>query len=252
MQARLRTLAEFNAYLGSFPRPEQVMSAMVRGPLSIYGARSGVLMLATNPSELRMISHFGHVDAEVARYHRFPMELDPQVTKAFREQQVVIRDAQELATTIPAYCLDSELWQEMMRRNEIRQFVYAPIVSEGASLGTFTFTVPSTLPWSAVDDEFIHVISVSMGLWISNDRARLQESHLTIDFERDVPLAITKRQTQILTLVERGKSNDAIAATLGYSLSTVKAELRTICRMLRTNDRHDAAKRARELALIAA
>jgi len=54
----------------------------------------------------------------------------------------------------------------------------------------------------------------------------------------------------ILRLVELGKSNASIAMALGYSASTVKAEMQKALRALKVNDRVAAAKRARDLGLL--
>lgn len=252
MQTKLRTLAAFNAYLGSFPRPEQVMSALIRGPLATYSARSGIMMHAASPSELTLVSHVGHLDAELARYRTFPINVDVPFTRAFREQVIMITEAHDIAQKIPAYSIDANLWATMLERLQIVQFVTCPIVGEGASMGSFSFTVPHELAWMPIDDEFMHALSSSLGLWMSNSRSQMDSVRPNFDVEIDLPLSITERQLRILLMVEQGKCNDSIARALGYSLSTVKAELRLVCRVLRAHDRHDAVVRARELSILAA
>ena len=56
----------------------------------------------------------------------------------------------------------------------------------------------------------------------------------------------------MLRLIEEGKTNTSIAATLGFSDSTVKLEIRRLLQMLRAPDRETAVRKAREYGLLPA
>lgn len=58
---------------------------------------------------------------------------------------------------------------------------------------------------------------------------------------------LTARQVEVLRLVERGRSNKAIAKTLDLSMSTVKTHLRTIFSLLEARSRTEAVAKGRDL-----
>ncbi len=62
--------------------------------------------------------------------------------------------------------------------------------------------------------------------------------------------ALSEREIEILRLVTSGLSNQEIADTLFVSVGTVKKHVYNICRKLNTNNRTQAAARARELGLL--
>jgi DNA-binding CsgD family transcriptional regulator len=66
----------------------------------------------------------------------------------------------------------------------------------------------------------------------------LQEQLLTIDFTR---LGLTRRESDVLLWVTRGKSNEEIGLILGISLRTVKKHLEQLFRKLDVESRTAAA-----------
>jgi two-component system nitrate/nitrite response regulator NarL len=64
------------------------------------------------------------------------------------------------------------------------------------------------------------------------------------------PLPLTKRQTEVLQMLDRGLSNKAIGRELELSERTVKAHITAIFKSLRVTNRSEAVEFARRAALI--
>lgn len=69
---------------------------------------------------------------------------------------------------------------------------------------------------------------------------------------RDLPptLALSRREREILRLVEAGLSNLEIAQQLVIDMNTVKSHLHRIYQRLRVRSRHQAVKHARTLQML--
>jgi DNA-binding CsgD family transcriptional regulator len=77
----------------------------------------------------------------------------------------------------------------------------------------------------------------------------LEESRVGFAPGALAPLGLTPRESEVLTLVARGASNDAIARTIGARARTVAKHLERIHRKLGVESRAAAAARAHEVAL---
>jgi NarL family two-component system response regulator LiaR len=62
--------------------------------------------------------------------------------------------------------------------------------------------------------------------------------------------SLTQRETEVLKLLSQGQTNPQIAQNLLFSVSTVKAHVRSILTKLGVSDRTQAAVRAIEVGLI--
>lgn len=247
---RLESLAQFTQYLTSMPDPQKVSSALARGPLSIFGARALRIMIALDDDRLVLVSDHGHSEEESSRYREISLHLDVPLTHSYREGRILRMDARQAVVDVPAYAMDKRLWDEMLTRLGATTMISAPIVSDGAAIGAYSMLVADLRAWEDVDDAYLTVISATLGLWMSHSHNGISESldapHPTLD----ASLSLTKRQVTILHLIDHGRSNDAIGAALGYSVSTVKAEMQAIHRTLRTHDRSSAVARAYELGIL--
>jgi DNA-binding CsgD family transcriptional regulator len=73
------------------------------------------------------------------------------------------------------------------------------------------------------------------------------ERQLHCPVERLMPLGLGKRESEVLSWVARGKTNDDIATILGLSVKTVKKHLERIFDKLGVDSRTAAAARALEV-----
>ena len=247
---RLESLAQFTQYLTSMPDPQKVASALSRGPLSLFGARALRIMIALDDDRLVLVSDFGHSEEESSRYREISLNVEVPLTHAYRESRILRMDARQAVVDVPAYAMDQRLWDEMLTRLGANTIISSPIISDGAAIGAYTLLVADLRAWEEVDDAYLTLISSILGLWMSNAHNGVHESLDAPHPNLDASLSLTRRQVTILHLIDHGRSNDAIGAALGYSLSTVKAEMQAIHRTLRTRDRTSAVARAYELGIL--
>lgn len=247
---RLESLAEFMRFLTTMPDPEKVASALTRGPLAVFGARSSRIMIAPDDAKLVLVSQYGHTPLEASRYREISFDVDVPFTRACRDSRIVRVDARTMPLEVPAYSIDVELWNAMLDRLNAHVLIAVPIISDGAAIGAFSLMVSEEVAWEEVDDAFLLVLSATLGLWMSHSHSGIRESLDTPHPDLDAALNFSTRQVTILHLIDHGRSNEAIAASLGYSLSTIKAEMQAIHRTLRTHDRTSAVARAYALAIL--
>jgi DNA-binding CsgD family transcriptional regulator len=244
-------LPPFLHFLGSFPEPASVARALVTGPLAPLDARTCIIMLAHEDVELRCISTHGFIDAVDDRYRTISLRLDMSIVIAYREGRTIATGLQGFSETHAALSLDKPVWDELLAVLGPGTVIDAPIVSEGTPLGSVGLVCAERGEWDATDFALVDGVCSALGLWITHPRSRVELKLRAWETHGDERLDLTERQRRILQMVELGKSNAAIAATLGYSESTVKQEVLRVMRVLRATDRHDAVRRARDIGLLA-
>lgn len=119
-----------------------------------------------------------------------------------------------------------------------------PIVSRGIVVGVYGADGAAEHPLTLDDITLLEAIADAIALWL--DRGPRPGT------ARTILTTLTPRQQRVLVLVLAGSTNSAIAASLGSSPATVKAELRAVNGLLGTTDRRQAARRALELDLLVA
>jgi DNA-binding CsgD family transcriptional regulator len=111
--------------------------------------------------------------------------------------------------------------------------VTVPILGAEQALGVLGVNLRDGFPLSAWLEHVLWVAADLMALVLLDDRAAPAGS-------RDA-LRLTRRQADVLhELVERGASNEQIAASLGLSARTVKVYLRAVYRQLGVRRRGEA------------
>ena len=108
--------------------------------------------------------------------------------------------------------------------------------------------------WTWFDYAFMEGMCAAVALWqhinMLNESLWLAQSQNT-QFRRR-PRGLKERQVQVLELLAEGKSNASIAKSLGFSLSTVKADVQMLLELLGAKTRSDAVERAMLAGLIPA
>ena len=155
-----------------------------------------------------------------------------------------------MARTVPAFAMDVDMWGAMRARLDVQTAISVPIIANGAGVGVFGLLVSQEQSWQPVDDALLDVISAALGLWMTHSHNGIREALETPQSGADESLSLTARQVTILHLVDQGRSNEAIAGALRFSVSTVKAEMQVIHRTLRSHDRAGAIARAYELSIL--
>ena len=241
-------LPQFLRFLNALPAPNAVARALQLGPLAPLDMGAVGIVRLTGET-LEVLGTHGYTQEEVDRYFRIPLGVSTPFTRAVEKGEVLIDDMDSLLDTFEALRMDAELWQKIMDRLGKSQAVSAPIVLQGTVIGAFGGITRSKRTWTSQDFALFDGLSAALGLWMTNPLTELPTPDRLV-IRSDDCIHLTDRQRRILSLVETGRSNTAIAQSLGYSVSTIKQELQRAMRATRTHDRLQAARRARELQLL--
>ena len=151
----------------------------------------------------------------------------------------------------PALAIDRHIWDPFLDRVGRRDAVCVPITSGGRPVGAIALLCTPRTSWGPADLAILEAVGAALGLWATHPGSGVTTALAPGAAEPDGNvLKLTDRQIAILRLAEDGASNSAIAAALGYSISTVKQEIQRVLRTLRAVDRAAAAERARGLGLL--
>ena len=118
-----------------------------------------------------------------------------------------------------------------------------PLIASGTSVGVVGFTCREPHSWSSLEISLLVALGAAMGVWLSAQSTG--PAHQPVD-----TVQLTPRQRRILMCVLRGRTNAAIASSLGYSNSTVKQDISRAMRHLGASTRYEAATRAADLGLL--
>ncbi len=244
-------LPQFLRFLSSHPSPNDVVHALVRGPLARYSATSGALWVAAGDRELRLIGSYGNTPASDVRYSTVPTHLRLPVVESFRDGALISASLADLPGRYPLLDLDEELWAAIRERHAQATLLDAPITSAGKAIGVVGLNLDVAFEPTPLDESFLTGVTAALGMWLSHPATPIPEP-VWLASELAEPMALTQRQQDILQLVLADSSNGEIADALGYSRSTVKQELHRAMLSMRASNRLVAAERAWELGLIRA
>lgn len=246
---QLRPSPQFWEFLAAFPHPVTVPRAMALGPLANFDAKGAFLSFPHEGEFLRTMGAYGFTDDEMDRYAIVPLSLASPMSEAYSSGQVHIVPFAQMPTLYEVVRVDQELWSALGTRFGNGDVVHVPVTAQGTTLGVMGFYTNETRAWDARDVSYLEGLCAALGIWATHPLSGVQTPEIWRPVGESM-LVLSERQQVILRLVEVGKSNAAIALALGYSPSTVKAELQKVLRSLRVNDRVAAASRARELGLL--
>jgi DNA-binding NarL/FixJ family response regulator len=243
----LAGLPTFLHYLATFPEPADVVGALHRGPMAHLSAPSVFLWRLADGRELVRLGSSGHTREEAERYAVIPLDVDTAAVRAVRTRTIQVDDVAAFPRDNYA-ALDEQLLSAMIQRLAAAAIVSAPIVHGGRAIGVLGFAV--TRPWADIDiaPAVTAALTGALAVWLTHPQAGLADT--VSPSAREWSMAFTPRQRNILALVEEGRANTSIAMRLYVSESSVKQDLMQAMRVLRTSDRHVAAKRARMLGLL--
>jgi len=247
VSATMASLPQFVRYLATFPPPQKVVEALIAGPLAQLGARSALLSeLREHEGVLVTLGATGLSAEEEERYGVIPVEVRLPVTVALESRSVVVS---EIADFGPEYVggFDAEISERIVDRWGDVRLVSAPILHADRIVGALGFITAQ--PWDdgPVQRTVVDTLTAALGVWMTHPQAGLD--HATPP-PREWSLAFSARTREVLRQVEAGEATPAIAASLGVSESSIKADLQAAMKALRTSDRHEAAERARLLGLL--
>jgi DNA-binding NarL/FixJ family response regulator len=127
--------------------------------------------------------------------------------------------------------------------------LFIPITVQATAVGAALVTLHRTVSWDPDTWNFMTGVQSLLSLYMRvTERVWLPIRPTNPDFA--IHQGLTDRQRAILQLVARGKSTTAIAARIGFSSATIKADLRRAMLTLEVADRQLAVQRAQDLGLI--
>lgn len=246
---QLRPSPHFWTFLAAFPHPVTVPRAMALGPLSNFDAKGAFLAFPHEAGYLRTMGGYGFTDEEMDRYAVVPLSVPSPMGEAYLNSEVTVLSFHDLPKTYEVVRIDPEIWGQMADRFGEGDVVHVPITAQGTTLGVLGFYTNERRKWTSKDVSYLEGLCAAVGIWATHPLSGVQTPEIWRPVGETM-LVLSDRQRVILRLVEAGKSNAAIAMALGYSSSTVKAEIQKVLRALKVNDRGTAAERARELGLL--
>lgn len=120
------------------------------------------------------------------------------------------------------------------------------LIQQALNLGALGF-IPKAYPREAMLTGLRQVLGGEMYI---PEEVQLALERLPSSGVSGAPALLSKRQSQVLQLLEQGNSNQQIAQVLFISESTVKTHLNTIFQILQVSNRVSCLQRAREMGLV--
>ena len=231
------------------PTGDALVEALARGPMSIYQPLA-VAIYAPIPdrSALTRRGSFGFVTS--TRHEAIPTSWDYPITRAFLTGEAVVVKTTEIDDRYPLMGGWAKYVRQPAAPSAEVTILGLPLVYAGTAVGACTLVCEHAEPWSWFDYAFTEGVCAAMALWQRIDDLK---SSLPIEVtvhSRSRPLGLSERQQRVLQLLAEGTSNSSIARMLGFSLSTVKAEVQVILELLEAKSRKEAVTRATRVGLL--
>lgn len=247
MRPTLAGIPQFVRYLSAFPPASRVTEAALRGPLSHVGGRTLFLWQVRDGGLLTAVGAYGHTAEEIGRYAQVPLDVDGLSARAVNSRTTVVEDLARPDLSALSR-LDGTMLQGLVTRTSSRFAVNVPVFHAGEVVGAYGLSADETWDPDGAAPAILDAVASALAIWMTHPRAEVSRAEVSASHEWS--LAFTARQQDVLRLVDTGLSTPAIAATLGVSESSVKADLQRAMRALRTSDRREASRRARTLGLL--
>ena len=225
--------------------PDEVAAALVKGPGSAYDATSGAILWRRG-DQLIVLGLYGYRPSEVEGFAGVNLNEDYPLVRAFLEGEVVIDSTTTVADDYSAMAKPGSRWRALADRLEAGSIVSAPILCDGSPIGAYALNCTTDPVWSSLDIAVLDSVSAALGLWLTHPDSGLPVAPGSTPPE---VADLSPRQVAILRMVATGRTNTAIAQTLGVSVSTVKQDLTRAMGHLDASDRTRAAEAAQALGL---
>jgi len=241
-------LPQFIEYASTYPAPGALLRALQAGPLARRGMVAGFIWVLVDGTHLVSIATIGWTRDLIDRYSILPLELDVAAVNSVKEDRSIIDDAEAFGEMYLS-ALDERFLTERFQEKGAVSTVTTPLRHAGIVVGNLGFVTNTR--W--IDDEegsaLLSCLGHVIGLWATHPHSHAMDSPSAVS-QREWSLAFTPRQKEILGLVGEGLSNTDIARRLIVSNSSVKQDLHTAMRALRTHSRMSAYERAVDLGLL--
>ena len=249
----MATRSAFMRLVTTRPDPSSLAHALGRGPLAIYKAFTSTIYAADAAEEhLELLGLWGFGFA-ASPYSRLPLDLDFPLTRAYLTGQTIFVAGASVERDYPLMgaARDAVLREVRMDSDGVT-IVAMPLQYQGISIGACSWWCLHDRPWTWNDYTYVDGVAATLSMWLqlrryehSLDAAGLGSTRLETR-----PRLLTERQKAVLTLIRDGKSNAAIAASLGYSISTVKNDVQALFTVLGATRRKELVRKALDAGLL--
>lgn len=232
--------------------------AIARGPLHRLGVVQSALYIPADNSHpgrgssLVLAGHYNEPGIDSA-----PRSLALHVThpacRAFQSQEVVDWPMMEIADEFPLMSGYGDQLRERGYELTSCRMLALPVDYQSVTHGVLTLQA-TNLPgsWRWADAELMRGTVSLVAVWLRMTQATnlLQASGILSPGRAGRNVRLSERQVAVLQALRDGKSNTFIAATLGFSISTVKQDIRALQVMLGARNRHEVVQRALRVGLL--
>jgi len=188
-----------------------------------------------------LVGHRGLLVDEETKYSRIQPDFPLPAADALRHFLPYTMTMAQVAEHFPLLGVRPELADGML--------LTLPLSIRGITVGAVLISLMEEFRWEPQAWQRVLAIQAVLTLYVrANDRPWTPARQLSAQMAPGQGL--TDRQIAILTLVDLAKSTSAIAVRLGFSESTIKADLRRAMHTLQVSDRRQAVARAIEIGLL--
>lgn len=246
---RLRALSNFARFLSANPTPDAVARALVLGALAPLRSSAVFLFTVTQHPDhpqgvLNVLSTFGASDAEITTFSTLPVDLPLPVTESVSSGRLVVTEGAQLVDLFPLLQAP-DLLAVIPERALTSTLVCMPFISQGVTIGAASLFVDIDAVRTLDDLGYLQAVADVSTLWLA---ARGGTSTPGIGVT-PTPM-LTSRQREILTLLAQGRTNLQIAASLGYSVPTIKKDVQRIMALCGVRTRKDVPAKAERFGLL--
>lgn len=246
-QDRMTALCLFLRTLHEHPPGQAMAEAIALGALRPMGGCAVTLHLVLEPDVATLVGSFGLLEPEVSKAAYLSLRLPLPTPQAIATGQIFTGSGAQLMERFPLLSLDRPWSMPLVPRLEDRYFFVAPMLRNSVPYGAIFTAMDEPFPQSPEDWAYARAIQDICSLWGIHEI----DAHASRTNPSAGPGSIlTDRQLRVLELLAQGRTNESIAHALGYSLSTIKADLRLLYDLLGDTNRIEVVARAKQLGLV--
>lgn len=240
LEARLEApLSDFLRTLIDDPDGDTVATAVRRSLLGQFGCHMLSIYVVSPDETLFTLEGSSGLDPDsIELYATFPADIELPGPVAYRTGTPVF-------TSVARVSEDYPLTDPYARGRSIEaEIAMVPLRFAGGPIGFLGSEFTSSVEKSWELRGALGLATSAVSLWAALRQARQQGQPAPAPRRLDRALVITERQRQIIALVREGRTNTQIARRLGFSVSTVKADLVSLTSAFGAHGRQDLAVRA--------
>ncbi len=226
-------LSELIQLVDQYPDPSHLAGHLATATFEEFGAFACTLHARKSMDGKHgvvLIGQFGLTAIEARDCMSVDLDFPLPASFGLRRTQVTVHEAREIATNFPYHSPQPK---------EGGCVLSLPMQARGVTIGVTLVSMTALLTLTPAMWSFLSGVHSTLNFF----------AHFNVERWVSVVPAhhhrgLTPRQLTILRLVGIGLTNDAIAHRLGYSVSTIKADVRKSMETLHVSNRHEAAAAA--------